>query len=109
MEIHDALKRFRRSKALTQMEVTQAIGIPRQSYTLYESGNATPSAKVIKKLSEAFGVSSDYLLGLTDTPVLEPADVTFVKALERVQQVLSDAGKDLQEIRQCVAVAGEKS
>ena len=38
---------------------------------MYETGETLPNAENIKKLVEYFGVSSDYLLGLSDVPTTD--------------------------------------
>jgi len=68
MEIHDALKRFRAERGLTQKAVADSLGIAIQAYQKYEYGKITPSAEIIKSLSSRYGVSADYLLGRSDKP-----------------------------------------
>lgn len=75
MEISESLKRFRQELKLSQRQLAEKIGVPYQSYQTYEYGSATPSAKVIIKIANAFDVSTDYLLGLRDTP--RPNEVGF--------------------------------
>ena len=67
MTIAEALRRFRKEKSLKQKDVAAALGVKPPSYAVYEA-NVTPSAKVIIKIADAFNVSTDYLLGRTDTP-----------------------------------------
>ena len=57
---------LRNKRGLTQAEVAQSIGISRQSVTLYESQQRVPDIAVLRKFSEFFGVTSDYLIGLSD-------------------------------------------
>lgn len=66
MEIKDALVRFRQSQGLSQRQLTEKIGIAYQTYQTWEAGTSTPSAKFIVKMAQAFDVTTDYLLGLTD-------------------------------------------
>ena len=47
--------------------VANAIGLNNSSVTCWKRGSQ-PKAETIKKLSEYFGVSVDYLIGLTDDP-----------------------------------------
>ena len=47
--------------------VANAIGLNNSSVTCWKRGSK-PKAETIKKLSEYFGVSVDYLIGLTDDP-----------------------------------------
>lgn len=90
MEISEALKRFRKSTKLTQRQLSDKVGVPYQSYQTYEYGTSVPSAKVIVKLSVAFGVTTDYLLGLSDKP-RQPDTSALVEAIGECQKILGDA------------------
>ena len=68
MTIAESLKRFRKKFNLTQQQVADTLGIKQQSYGPYESKSVTPSASTIVKLANAYNVSADYLLGLSDVP-----------------------------------------
>lgn len=63
--IAESFKRFRKQFRLDQREVARAIGIPYQSYQSYEYGKSVPSAHVIMELADKYGVTTDYLLGLS--------------------------------------------
>lgn len=78
MELTESLKRFRKTYNLKQKDVAEVLGVTPQAYQVYES-STTPSAKVIIKIAKAFGVSSDYLLGLSDNPqpYLQKAEIDF--------------------------------
>lgn len=77
MTIAESLKRFRTTKKLSQRQLAEKIGVPYQSYQTYEYGSSTPTAGVIIKIAQAFDVSTDYLLGLRDTP--KPNEVSTEK------------------------------
>ena len=68
MEVHEALKRFRRGTGLKQEEIAEKLGIKRQAYQPYETGKVTPSVSMIIKMANVFNVSTDYLLGMSDMP-----------------------------------------
>lgn len=67
MTIAESLKRFRKTFNLKQKDVADTLGVKQQSYQVYESGTK-PSAEVIVKLADAYDVSTDYLLGRTESP-----------------------------------------
>lgn len=52
----------------SQEEVAQSIGISRARYSHYETARSEPDHEVLESLANYFGVSTDYLLGLTDDP-----------------------------------------
>ncbi|WP_455125160.1 helix-turn-helix domain-containing protein [Ruminococcus sp.] len=57
---------LREEKGETQQELANAIGITRQSLSRYEIAARTVNAEVLGALARHFGVSADYLLGLSD-------------------------------------------
>lgn len=80
MKIGESLKRFRAGLNLSQKDVATKLGMLPQSYYRYESGRSIPQADVIINLANAYNVSADYLLGISDTPRPVPYDEKEVKA-----------------------------
>lgn len=70
----DILRELREKKGVSQAEVARYLGIERASYTAFESGASRP-VRHMEKLAVYFGVSVDYLLGLTDVPQGRKADL----------------------------------
>lgn len=60
------LKELRLEKGVTQKNVSDATHISRSVLSQYENGVAEPTASVVSKLAQYYGVSTDYLLGRTD-------------------------------------------
>lgn len=89
MTIAEAMKRFRKEFKLSQREVADALGVTPQSYQVYER-DVTPSAKVLRKIAEKFGVTMDYLAGLSDVP-RQPDVSALVGAINNCQKILGDA------------------
>lgn len=87
-KIGESLKRFREKFNLKQGTVAESIGILQQLYYKYESGRVTPSANVIYRLARAYGVSADYLLGLSDNPL--PTDKRLLEAITSCHEILND-------------------
>lgn len=83
---------LREEKGETQQELANAIGITRQSLSRYEIAARTVSVEVLGALAQHFGVSADYLLGLSDVRSVEQdmqtaCEVTGLseKAIENIQ------------------------
>lgn len=62
---------LREEKGETQQELANAIGITRQSLSRYEIAARTINIEVLGTLAQHFGVSADYLLGLSDVRSME--------------------------------------
>ena len=74
------LKRFRKQKNLTQVELGKMLNYGSTAIANYESGRNEPSLDVLIKLSEILDVSTDDLLGATpkdkiESPVLIPFEI----------------------------------
>ena len=68
MLLCERLAELKSSKQLMQKEIAQGAGVPLRTYQRYENGEREPSASTLSALADFFGVSTDYLLGRTDTP-----------------------------------------
>lgn len=71
----ERMKEIRESIGLKQGEMAKRMGIARTSLCLYENGQRTPDAHVLKQFILASGVSPYYLLGLHNTKKDEYSDV----------------------------------
>lgn len=56
------LKKIRKEKKLSQLKVAMDLSITREALSYYENGKRNPDVEMLKKLSEYFGVSIDYLI-----------------------------------------------
>lgn len=65
--LKNTIKELRKENNMTQSELAQKIGITTSSVGMYETGVRQPSYEVLYKLSEVFNVTTDYLLGKSDT------------------------------------------
>lgn len=68
---------MRRARNITQQRLAIDLGVDQASISSYECGKYLPTIEILLKLAEYFGVSTDYLLGLSDikTPIKFVADV----------------------------------
>lgn len=71
MTTFDRVKKLADKQKISIVELEEKLGFGRNS--LYSWKTKTPNGDRIKKVADYFGVSTDYLLGRTDTPeVVEP-------------------------------------
>lgn len=57
----DRLKYLRKTRRMTQVDVSRAAGIPRPLYALMEQGKLEPDDKEYKALAGLYNVSVAYL------------------------------------------------
>ena len=60
------LKELRLEQKLTQREAAAALGLNSVTYLHYEKAQREPPLTVLADMAQFYGVSVDYLLGLTD-------------------------------------------
>lgn len=65
--ISSRIKQLREKKGLSQNELARDLYVKQQTIAQWEKGERALKADAIISLSEYFGVTSDYLLGLTDS------------------------------------------
>lgn len=69
METKDVLKALRKSNGFTTMQdFCKASGISFSTYQNYETGKRIPTADMLIKLADFYGVTTDYLLGREPAP-----------------------------------------
>jgi len=59
----------------TQAEFSRVIGVDRSTVSRWLAGTAVPDMQKIITICESTGVSSDYMLGLTDRKVIDTKDI----------------------------------
>ena len=59
---------LRREANLSQAELARRLKISPSAMGMYEQGRREPSVQILVRMAGALGVSTDYLLGLTNNP-----------------------------------------
>jgi transcriptional regulator with XRE-family HTH domain len=80
----DRLRALRQELGLSQEEIAKKIGVSRPAYVNYEQGKSRPVRK-LEQLATLFNVSSDYIMGISDTPnALPPPKVQRVEHFDEL-------------------------
>lgn len=66
------IRDIRIDRGLTQEQVAQILHISQNTYSQYEIGTTRYPLDAVVALAEFYGVSVDYLVGLTDEPAPYP-------------------------------------
>lgn len=91
MTFGESLKRFRSSLGLNQKEFADKLKMKPPLYQRYESGKTAPSVNFVIRLSNEYGVSADYLLGLSDEPRPPKFDEKTLNLIRAMQAFQSPA------------------
>ena len=62
MILADKIIDLRKKAGMSQEELAEKLGVSRQSVSKWEGAQSTPDLNRILKMSEIFGVSTDFLL-----------------------------------------------
>lgn len=81
MNLGKRLKDLRVEMELTQGQVAQRIGVTASVVSAYETGIRQPSLESLIKLACLFDVSTDYLLGVSDSTASKPKNMVSLDGL----------------------------
>jgi transcriptional regulator with XRE-family HTH domain len=72
MKIGDRIKKLREEKGLMQQDVCNTLGIEQSTLANYENNRRIPKIDVLIEIANYYGVSLDYLVGMTDNRFNSP-------------------------------------
>lgn len=93
LKIGEKIKSLRKQQEITQEKLAAYLNISYQAVSKWENGTALPDLSLIPAISNFFGVSADYLLGIEIDKTNEDIDSALIKVND-----LNHAGKRLQSI-----------
>lgn len=85
------IKELREDRDLRQIDISEKVGIDQKTLSNYETGKTNPDSFAIIKLAEFFGVTCDYLLGVSDRNLLNCDEV--LKEIDDIKNRLDDIKK----------------
>jgi len=86
----EILRDLREDKDLSQATLGKQLGMTQQQYSNYEAGISDLPSRVLLKLAEFYGVSTDYILGRTKSTRNLNALNERVDANHTVGEIVSD-------------------
>jgi transcriptional regulator with XRE-family HTH domain len=93
--IADRIKRFRKIRGLTQVQLADKIGISRGLEASYESGRIRLYDDMVARFALALDISADALLGLDETTPKNVPSVRFTKRLKELEKLPESKKKAL--------------
>ncbi len=64
------INELRKERGWNQVDLAKKLNITKQTVSNWENDNIQPSVEMLIRISNVFGVSTDYLLGLDNIPRL---------------------------------------
>lgn len=111
---HERIVQVREELGLSRADLSRKTGIALASLGYYEKGERDPGSENVEKICRALNVSSDYLLGLTNTkapaaPVssLDPARAEQAAHLSSMIYQLAELDQNAAYDRDCLPVYAE--
>lgn len=97
------LRQLRKEHKMTQTELAEKFGVSQQALAKWEAGRALPETETISRIAGFFSVTTDYLLGLSDSfaPLGTASKVKIigtVKAGFNALAIEEDLGSALAEV-----------
>lgn len=81
VDLGERYRDLRKDRKLTQDDLAQYLGLTRSAINTWEQGLSIPSVNMIISLSQFYGVTTDYLLGLDNADLV---DITNLSSEDRV-------------------------
>lgn len=90
MDFGNRLKTLRKNQKMTQQQLAVRLGVAKSVISYYESGDRFPSYDVLTKIARTFHVTTDFLLGLERSRILDVSDLNDadIAVLETVANAL---------------------
>lgn len=86
--IKNRIRDLREDLDLRQIDVAQVTGIDQKTLSNYETGKTNPDSYAIIKLAEFFNVTTDYLLGYSNSNIKTNRDI--LKKLSNIEEEISE-------------------
>ncbi len=112
MKFGEILKMLRSSKNLTQKQLAKMFDLSESNISKYEAGTVEPSIKLLLSFADYFGVSVDYLLGVSKTsrPTKDCYNYFYAEgdANWRIRQIAESKGCSYEEMLEKSCIEKER-
>ena len=95
-EFGENLKKLRTARDLTQQELGAKVGLSKAVVSKYENGLGYPTFDVLIRIAAYFGVTTDYLLGVTGGKTIDVSELSDsqIDTLHRIITEFKKVGKE---------------
>lgn len=88
MIMESRIKTLREKRGLIQEILAAEVGITQQMLSKYERDISVIKVDILKKLAEYFNVTTDYLLGMSDTKIDLSCEVKMNDSLDKYYDLI---------------------
>ena len=83
------LRKLREDKKISQTDLGRRVGVSGSTISAYEKSRKLPALDTLKNICSVLDISSDYLLGLSDSMRLNKSDLTDTQ-IASLQSIIND-------------------
>lgn len=96
MELGNQIKAHRAALSLSQEELAEKVYVTRQTVSNWETGLGYPTFDVLIRIAAYFGVTTDYLLGVTGGKTIDVSELSDsqIDTLHRIITEFKKVGKE---------------
>ncbi|PEP80715.1 transcriptional regulator [Bacillus toyonensis] len=88
---HERLKSLIDKRGISQQQLADAIGVSHVSVYNYVEGKKQPGTRTLQKIANFLKVTTDFLLGLSDSPDLTAdKDLQLTKEAQEILQIINE-------------------
>lgn len=91
--LYKRIKELRLSYNLNQVQFANKLSVAKQTVSNWENNNIQPSIDMLLKISDFYGVTTDYLLGRDDKKYI-CADHLTDDEIAHINQIIKDITKN---------------
>lgn len=98
-DFSQTMSELRRSRGLSQRKAAADLKISQALLSHYENGAREPGLGFVCRACRYYGVSADYLLGLSDTPSAHGGVAELEELAEELRALSEKAVRTLEELK----------
>lgn len=83
------IKTLRLARHYSQVDLAKELCVTKQSVSNWENDNIQPSIDILEKLADLFGVTTDYLLGRSQTKTINADGLTDIQ-IQHIGMIIND-------------------
>ena len=101
IELGEKLKALRTENHLRQDQVARLVNVEKSSISMYETGMRQPSYTTLVRLADVFNVTTDYLLGRTNSSPVDLSGLTAAEAamINQLVTAMTEKNKELEVLK----------